>query len=76
VCDVARGDLPRNRPALRRAVGERWWTDDLTDDVLGRCHDRLRAAAGDWAALAPDGTLAFTWRHRIDPALVPLRRRA
>ena len=73
VCDVVRGDLPPRE--LRRAIGDRWWTDGLTDDVLDRCRTRLRTGAGDWAGLPAGGTLTLHWNHPIDAALTPRRRR-
>jgi hypothetical protein len=76
VCDVVRGDLPRHRAALRSAIGDRWWTDGLTEDVLDRCRTRLRAVAADWAALPPGRTLTLRWDHPIDAALAAGRRRA
>jgi hypothetical protein len=74
VCDVVRGDLPRRGEALRKALGDRWWTDGLTEGVLDRCGTRLRAAASDWAALSPGGTLTLRWAHPIDRALAAPKR--
>jgi hypothetical protein len=54
---------------MKRAVGDRWWTDDLTRDALERCRGRLRAAAKAWAALPPGGTFTGRWNHAADPAL-------
>jgi hypothetical protein len=76
VCDVVRGHLPRHRAALRSAVGDRWWTDGLTEGVLDRCGKRLHAAAADWAALQPGGTLMLRWDHPVDAALAVGRRGA
>lgn len=75
VCDVIRGDLPPDRGALKRLIGDRWWPDGLTTDVLARCRTRLRAEAYDWAALPAGGTLTARWDHPIDPALGDRRRR-
>jgi hypothetical protein len=63
VCDVVKGDLPRDLPALKRAVGKHW-TDELTADALDRCESRLRAGAAGWAALEPGAALAATWPER------------
>jgi hypothetical protein len=76
VCDAERGKLGRDPAALRGALGERWWTDDLTEEVLERCGTRLRAAAADWDALPPGGALTLGWDHPIDPTLAAGRRRA
>jgi hypothetical protein len=69
VCYVVRGGLHPDRGAMQRAVGERWWTDDLTPDALERCRTRLHAAARDWAALPPGGTFTGRWDHAVDPGL-------
>jgi hypothetical protein len=76
VCDVVRGELARDRAALRSALGERWWTEDLTEEALERCRTRLRAAAADWAALPPGGALTLDWSHPVDPALAGVRHGA
>ncbi|HST43263.1 MAG TPA: hypothetical protein VLK58_27295 [Conexibacter sp.] len=59
--------------ALRRAAGERWWDDALTTAALDRCRERLRAAAAEWAALAPGAALEAAWSHAA-PAR-PAKRR-
>jgi hypothetical protein len=69
VCDVERGELPRDRSALRSALGDRWWSEDLTKEAVERCGTRLRAAAAAWAALPPGGALTLGWDHPIDPTL-------
>jgi hypothetical protein len=74
VCDVVRGDLPRHRAALRSTIGDRWWTDTLTEDALDRCETQLRAVAANWAGLPPGGTLTLHWDHPIDSALATRRR--
>jgi len=75
VCDVSRGVLPRASDALRRAVGERWWTDDLTADALERSRTRLAAAAATWAALAPGEAFTQVWALPLDPTLATARPR-
>ncbi len=71
ICHVVRDDLDLHRrgDGMKRAVGERWWTDTLTPDALDRCRARLRAAAKAWAALPPGGTFSGCWDHAVDPAL-------
>jgi hypothetical protein len=64
---------------LRRAVGARWWHDDLTVDRFERIDAELRAAALGWDRLAPEAALART--SRAAPAgqafgMSPRRRRA
>jgi hypothetical protein len=61
VCDLAADGGRPDPGALRRAVGERWWTDAATRDALARAVDELRDRAVRWAALAPDATLAEDW---------------
>ena len=69
VCHVVRNDLHPPADVMKRAAGERWWTDDLTPEALERCRARLRAAAKAWAALPPGGTFTADWDHAIDPGL-------
>jgi hypothetical protein len=73
VCDVARGELPPGHAELRRAIGDRWWTEGLTVDALDRCRTRLHAAATDWAALPAGGTLTGRWRHPTNRRLAARR---
>jgi hypothetical protein len=65
VCDVARGTLPLEVAAVRRAIGDRWWIDGVSEDVLGRCRRRLRDAAAAWAAVPAGGTLPAEWAHAV-----------
>jgi hypothetical protein len=74
VCDVVRGELPHDREALRSVMGDRWWTDGLTEAVLDRCRTRLHASAAEWAALQPGSMLTLQWEHPIDAALAAGRR--
>jgi hypothetical protein len=53
---------------LRARTGERWWSETLTEAAVTRAIDRLGRAANDWAALAPGGSLRFTWRGRTSTA--------
>lgn len=65
VCDVAAGERAPDPHALRREVGERWWSDAVTPAALDRARTRLRAAAAAWAALGPGEPLQVAWRpHR------------
>ena len=73
VCDVARGTLPPEVAALRHAIGDRWWNDGVSEDVLARCLRRLRDGAAAWAALPAAGTLAAEWAHPVDAALIARR---
>jgi len=69
VCHVVREDLHPRGDAMKRAVGERWWTGDLTPEALERCRTRLHAAAKAWAALPAGGTFTGRWDHAVDPGL-------
>lgn len=62
VCDALVGAGPADPAAIRRAIGERWWSDALTADAIARARDRLRDGGTRWAALAPGEALAETWR--------------
>lgn len=62
VCDLSAADADADPGAIRRAVGERWWTDAVTRGALDRAHTRLRDAAERWADLATDEALAASWR--------------
>ncbi len=73
VCDVTRGELPDDVPALRKGIGNRWWTDALTAAALERCATRLRAGAAEWAALPAGATLSARWVHPVDAALTKRR---
>jgi hypothetical protein len=61
VCEVAAGERAPDLPALRREVGERWWSDAVTPAALDRARTRLRAAGVAWAALAPGEPLQAAW---------------
>ena len=69
VCHLVREDLHPRGDAMKRAIGERWWTDALTPEALECCRARLRAAAKAWAALPAGGTFGGRWDHAVDPAL-------
>lgn len=62
VCDVAAGELPADLPALRRGVGDRWWSDTVTRAALDRSRDRLRGGAAAWSRLAPGEALVAEWQ--------------
>lgn len=62
VCDAVAGSGPADPAAIRRAIGERWWSEQLTAAALGRAAERLQAGAAAWAALAPGETLVEQWR--------------
>jgi len=62
VCDAVAGSGPAEPAAIRRAIGARWWSDDLTADAIARSAERLHDGGARWAALAPGETLAETWR--------------
>jgi hypothetical protein len=62
VCDVCAADGDLDPAALRRAVGERWWSDSVTRLSLERARQRLRDAAEQWADLFPSEVLATSWR--------------
>ena len=64
VCDAAGAGTVD----LRAATGERWWSETLTEAAVARALDRLGRAADDWAALAPGGSLRFTWPGRTSGA--------
>ena len=69
VCHIVREGLHPRGDAMKRAAGDRWWTDTLTPEALERCRVRLRAAAKDWASLPAGGTFSGRWDHAVDPAL-------
>jgi hypothetical protein len=62
VCDVVAADGEPDPAAIRRAVGERWWSDGVTRLALERAHTRLRDAAEQWADLIPGEALTASWR--------------
>ena len=62
VCDISAADGPLDPAAIRRAVGERWWSDGVTQLTLERAHTRLRDAAEQWAGLIPGEALTVSWR--------------
>jgi hypothetical protein len=62
VCDVVAADGDPDPAAVRRAVGERWWSDGVTRLALQRAHGRLRDAAEQWTDLIPGEALTATWR--------------
>ena len=53
ICDLCAADAPVDPAAVRRAVGERWWTDSVTPAALAQACDRLREAAAEMGAPAP-----------------------
>jgi hypothetical protein len=62
VCDALAGSGPSDPQAIRRAVGERWWSDALTADAIARSRERLQAGGAAWAELAPGELLTEAWR--------------
>lgn len=62
VCDALVGAGPADPPAIRRAIGERWWSDALTADAIARSRERLHAGGAAWSALSPGELLADAWR--------------
>nr|WP_221243005.1 hypothetical protein [Conexibacter arvalis] len=62
VCDVALAGRPADPRTIRREIGERWWSDDVTAAAIDRARERLHDAASRWAALAPAATLREAWR--------------
>lgn len=62
VCDLCAAGASADPAAVRRAVGERWWTDAVTPAALGRACDRLREGAAQWARLAPGEAIGAVWR--------------
>jgi hypothetical protein len=62
VCDLSATDGDPDPAAVRRAVGERWWTDRVTRLALERAHVRLRDAAQQWADLIPGEAMTASWR--------------
>lgn len=62
VCDASAGTIAADPLEIRRAIGERWWSDALTAAALARSRERLREAAVRWAALAPGDGLVAEWR--------------
>lgn len=62
VCDISAADGEPDPAAVRRAVGERWWSDGVTRLALERAHTRLRDAAEQWAGLVPGEALTAVWR--------------
>lgn len=63
VCDVSAGTAPPGPDRIRRAVGERWWSDTVTAAAIERACRRLRAGGVDWAELAPGAALTDAWLH-------------
>jgi len=62
VCDASAGVLAAEPGALRRQLGERWWSATLTGPALESCRRRLRAGAAEWSGLPAGGTLTTEWR--------------
>lgn len=62
VCDALAGSGPADPQAIRRAVGDRWWSDAVTADAIVRSGERLQAGGAAWSALAPGELLAEQWR--------------
>ena len=62
VCDAAAGTGPADPQTIRRAIGERWWSDTVTRPALDRAAARLRQAGADWSTLPPGATLTTAWR--------------
>jgi hypothetical protein len=62
-CDLSAAGADPNVAAVRRAVGERWWSESVTTEALERSCRRLRAAGEAWARLAPGEALVESWRR-------------
>jgi hypothetical protein len=62
VCDLCAADARADPAGVKRAVGERWWTDAVTPAALERARNRLREGAAQWARLAPGEAIAAAWR--------------
>jgi len=62
VCDLSAADADPDPAAVRRAVGERWWSDSVTGLALERAHGRLRDAAELWEPLFPGEVMTASWR--------------
>lgn len=64
VCDAV-AEASTDARAVRRAAGERWASDALTDAALERCSARLHAGSAAWGALAPGERLREAWRRPL-----------
>ncbi len=62
VCDLSAADADPDPVAVKRAVGERWWSDRVTRLALERAHARLRDVAEQWADLIPGEAMTSSWR--------------
>ena len=62
VCDLCAADGGPDPSAVRRAVGERWWTESVTSPSLERARERLRDVAEQWAGLVPGEAITASWR--------------
>ena len=62
VCEICAADGDLDPAAVRRAVGERWWSESVTRLSLERAGQRLRDAAEQWAQLFPSEVLSTSWR--------------
>ena len=61
VADAAAEGRTRDIAWLRRRVGERWWSEDVTAEALERVCEELREAAQRWDVLAEGPSLRLTW---------------
>lgn len=61
VADLSLSGGPTDPAALRRVVGERWWSDAITVASLTAVEHRLRDAAASWQRLAPGDRFEMTW---------------
>lgn len=62
VCDLSAADAGPDPAALKRAVGDRWWSESVTTTSLERAHSRLRDVAEQWAGLIAGEALSTSWR--------------
>lgn len=59
--DLSLAGSPADPVVLRRAVGERWWSDAITAGALAAVEEGLRDAAASWQRLAPGDRFVMTW---------------
>ncbi len=65
VCDLIAIAAKPDVTQVRRAVGERWWTDAVTVEALDRAGRRLHDAADAWSRLAPGDAIRTAWRWPV-----------
>jgi hypothetical protein len=62
IADATRLARRPDLDSLRGAVGPRWWHPALTAEAFATIDAELRATALEWDRLAPEESLARTWR--------------